>query len=782
MAKKKRKKSFSKQKHSHIVALSDPRQQGLKDFHAGRYDKAIEAWQALAKQEPKIAEALAEAYYRRSLTWATLQDQLADLRRAVEYAPEHLPYHYHMGIVLHKLGEMAEAISCYRTVLQKQPQHTNASIALALAELHENPGVDITALPGNTIAIQEKIRPVTMLLQDLPAASNEQQQTDIIQQIQRSATTLPYFWAGLGYVQTGKMTEAREAFSQEKLAHSGKASAVHSYCQGIISYQEDNLVDAINYWLRALEQGMQQPRLYDNLTVSLVQHLRNLLAQESVEALEEANTIAHRVLRKMSPRIVALDEMLVMALDRYALQQATSGNWKDAIENWEIARDIVSASSTLGSPRPLLHNLALGYEATEDWMSAAETWRAMQRTRPRATTQSKQKADKDKDQLGLREEQWSWIQKRIIHCYKMAQRPDEAVNIYRQAIKKEPENLELRLQYADALDANEQDQAAINEYHRILEVDSQYVEAHLRLAGIYSRLEMWDQAEQSLRRVLELEPERDDVRREVVRLMIQRGYSYLAFGWFAQARKIFEEGQEFAPDDFQFPLSLARVSIDEKKVDEAKDHLDRVLKLAPDRHDVYMSIFECWAVANRPKEAYEIVELAESRLEDTILDFYSEIISLLARQTAEPVADSFISLIMGKPKAPRIDPQTWVPICKNLLERAEKFVDKDPSFYATITLEVMVEQPELALMCAEKSVEMQPEEPNAYLMLGLAQGMNNQVKEAKKTLGQAARMARQQGDMLTAQHAEAMRQEVGKPHFRSVLTEGLSLDLDDFFA
>ena len=74
------------------------------------------------------------------------------------------------------------------------------------------------------------------------------------------------------------------------------------------------------------------------------------------------------------------------SLDSAAREAATSGDWTRALDLWEQARELVGATSGMGSPRPLLHNLALANERLKHWSEAAEAWRAMLRTRPRAAT------------------------------------------------------------------------------------------------------------------------------------------------------------------------------------------------------------------------------------------------------------------------------------------------------------------------------------------------------------------------------------------------------------
>src|SRR5262245_19889665 len=93
----------------------DMRQIGLRHFQAGRFDQAINAWQPLAG-DPQVGAALAEAYFRRAMATSDAKSQADDLRLAVAASPDDPRLHYHLGLALHRQGDLAGAQVHYAIV------------------------------------------------------------------------------------------------------------------------------------------------------------------------------------------------------------------------------------------------------------------------------------------------------------------------------------------------------------------------------------------------------------------------------------------------------------------------------------------------------------------------------------------------------------------------------------------------------------------------------------------------------------------------------------------
>lgn len=739
MAKKKRPARKGRVK-SPPTPPSDRRQVGLQAFRAGGLDDAIAAWTELAEDDAQVAAALAEAYFRRALMRPAGEEQVADLQRAATIAPNDLRYRYHLGLVMHRIGDLPEALRCYRAVLQRDAAWPGAGVMLALAELERDPRVDLATLPGSTPSVRRDVAPVQALLLNAMLAEGDE--------------PLERFWHGLALLQANEA--AGEMLDDVRPLPSRRATAARSYYRGVAAARSDDMQTALQSWQHLQDQHIDIPWLQQNIAAALIGAL-SLQEDDTGNPGQVALTLHWRSLTATSP---ALSEALIQTFDRGAQAAAASGDWERAGALWEEAREVLSASAGLGSPRSLLHNLALAYEAQERWLEAAEAWRAMLRTRPRRVASAGETTDASPAGTGeLSDAQWAWVRRRVIECYQHAGEPGEAVAIFRQAIKADPEDLEMRLQFADALVANEQEQSAINELQRVLQIEPEYVEAQLRLAGVHIDLGYSYAAEPILRRVLDQHPDRADVKRAMARLLLERGESLHSYGWHERAIDMFEEGQRIAPDEYQFPLNLARIAIELGKPERVRDLLQQVLTLGTDQSFAYVAAIECWAALGEIEEARAVVRQAEAAL-PLAPGFYIDAGMLLLRASARQL----VSAQSARPAIPPSRPDSAVSsLGEELLDRAVALQGNDVRARVGMAQDLLQVRPDLALRYAEDAQRAAPRDGPVLVVLGLAQAMNDRTREARETLRRAAAQARREGDVGLAQDIESLRRQVGTP-------------------
>ncbi len=759
-----------------VVAM-DPRREGLRAFQAGRFADAIAAWSGLSAHDARVAAALAEAHFRRALTLLAGTAQLDDLRRAVDLAPDDPRYQYHLGLALHHAHEIPAAIERYRTVLARDPTWPGVGMSLALAALEQDPAVDLAALPGSTPTVRLTLAPVQALLRGAPVSV-------------LGDGPLERLWQGLSLLGRDSAA-ARVVLDDDRPLPSARAGTVRQYYQGMAAASAGDFDMASRRWRRVFAEDSRDPEsprrpwLLDNMSAAALRLLDTPPA-DAADDLARATDIGPDALA-LAANSTALAGVVIRALDRGAAVAAMTGDWAQATRLWERARDIVSAGTGLGSPRPLLHNLALAYEAQERWLEAAETWRAMLRTRPRRqaaaeTRKTRGRAAPDSVAAAAATldtgggegsegvpsaAQWAWVRRRVVECYKRAGQPGEAVAIFRQALKADPDDVEMRLQLVDALLASGQEQAAYNEVWRAARAAPDDDDVQLRLAGLQLERGEGYAAERTLRQLLKRSPDHAEARRLLARVLLEIGLSLHESGQYAAAVKAFEQGRDLAPDDYQFPLGLARVAIDQGQRKGVAALLERVLELGTAQPAAYVGVLECWTVMDDIDQARAVAVRAESALPPAST-FDVDAGSIVLRVSTTPARP------YGRVRspAPASAKTAWEDLGAELLERGLARRPDDARLRASVATELLPVRPALALRYAEEAARLAPDDLPVLILLGMAQGLNERGREAKETLQRAARQARRQGDAVMAREIELLRRQVDSPLLSLLLGAG----------
>lgn len=728
-----------------------PRERGYHAFQAGRLDEAIAAWQR-ADADPAVARALAEAHFRRALS-ARAADPLADLRRAAELSPADSRFPFHLGRLLHRAGEREAAAEHYRAVLAREPGHSAAARLLALLTLEQYAYAELADLPGMTPAVVAWAAPAVAVLRRKPPPDD--------------GSALGTFWRGLGQL-AAKDPGALASLSDERPLPASALAALRRYYRGVAAALAGDHGAALAQWQQLYAAGERALRLEANLAALLHERLAALVdAGEATAAgklaLEWADLAGDR----------AFDELRLRALDAAARASATAGAWAQAALQWEAARAILGRAQGLGSPRPILHNLALAYERLENWEEAAGAWRALLRTRPRKAAGVA--ADPQEEQ------RWAWVRERIIACYKDAGRPDEAVTVFRQALKLDPNDLDLRMQLADALLANDQERAAANELKRILAIDPHHPEAGLRYAEQLSERWQFSEAEQLVRELAERHPQRADLRQRVGQVFLQHGREHSSYGHYEAAYEAFVEGERYHPENPRFPLNQARMLAALGRPVDTAALVERALAVGGQTNETWVLAIETWVMANDVDQARALIARFERERVPDADDFVMLGLQLMATALPPPPPAFFARL--APPPPPVNTPATALAL--ELLERAVTLRPDDQRISLGIASFLMLPRPDLALPFAERAAQLDPDSPEAQILLGVVLGLGNQTSKAKTTLQRAAKLALRLGRPELRREAEELRKVVGTPMLRIMLSAGMEdemLDeLDDFF-
>jgi len=188
--------------------------------------------------------------------------------------------------------------------------------------------------------------------------------------------------------------------------------------------------------------------------------------------------------------------------------------------------------------------------------------------------------------------------------------------------------------------------------------------------------------------------------------------------------------------------------------------------------------------ADQLDDARAVIERMKTELPMTA-DFYVDLALLLLRRT---LPDPPPLLFFDPTPPPPFTPPPMTPVTRlmlDVLDLAVALQPDDPEIYYYISESLVVDRPDLALPYAERAVKLTPEDPEALITLGLAMGLLNQVKEAKKMLRRAASQARILGEPEIMRKAELLAREVGTPALHRSLSmqriaEQLGIDFSSF--
>lgn len=678
---------------------------GLKAFRQNDLEKAILSWEKIpANLRPAVL--LAEGHFRRGLALfygPDVQSGLSHLQTAAAYQPMNPCYAYHLGLAKHHLGDTPGALTAYQTARQfAGPIAARAAYPLALALLQN--GQDPATAP---------------VWNDLTPA--EQSMLHSASAFRRRPYHLPpespHLWRSLAALDAGDRSLAQVGLDQV-LAGSATASEKGLACfyQGVIAAQAENWDTARHKWEAARMAGLCSLRLDNNLAEIYHRRAEELLlqgdAQTALAAAGEAKR--HR------PDDNALDELLAQIHQYLGYQAATANRWDEAQSHWQTAVELDSASFRLA------YNLALAYERSGSYLSAAQTWREALRRRPR-------RADHPD---ALSDDQVARLWQRAAECYRKAGEFEEVGRTYQQAIKWAPENLDLRLALAESLIGDGRLLAARNELESLLERSPNHIPALLRLGEAYFRDEdsPWHtkaQAKKCWEKALGIEPKNPQVRQMLAEWYFDQAETHYSWDRYAEATEDYQKALEYRPNHFETMAYLAECYFDLMNEAKGEEYARQALALAA-KLDDFASIIGMWLRVERNERAWEVITLAEARLGKIPADFYVS----MAHE-----------LLENKHKEEAV---RWLQYA------IQKAVPEDGVLVMIGEMAMNMNAP-LAMDYLQKALEAGQMPGQAHLLMGVLEARQDNQRASKKHFSEADRIARQTKDADLAKRVEIAR-------------------------
>jgi tetratricopeptide (TPR) repeat protein len=215
--------------------------------------------------------------------------------------------------------------------------------------------------------------------------------------------------------------------------------------------------------------------------------------------------------------------------------------------------------------------------------------------------------------------------------------PKQALAAFAEAEKLQPNNFEVHFAAGEALEKQNQLDAAAKEYETAAALDAKSIEPVVALSVIYTKQQKYPQAEAMLRKLLAADPQNQTVRTQLGRILEAQGKSeeaaealgagagkipddphaalelgtlYVQTGKYAEAEQVFRSVVQKMPQDAEAHYALASALMHEKKYPEAQQELLMTLKLKPDLGEAYGNLA---VVATENKNYQMAIRALDSR-------------------------------------------------------------------------------------------------------------------------------------------------------------------------
>lgn len=596
MSKRRRRSRKSRSKQG-LVSL---RVRGRKYFQQGDYNQAVETWARAHRLAPEsLPDAwLAEAYFRRGLErlyGPTPQPEsgLSDLRQALALRPEDVCTQYHVGLALQQNGDLPEAITWYKKV-RRQPGTFARRAAYPLALAYIQLGTD----PGMQPVWQDLTEDERGMLRNAGTFHRRPYVLD---------AQAPALWRALAALDSGEEETAHRILTGILAGEAPpEDTAVAHYYLGVLAARNDDLDTARKHWTTAHAQGYTSEHLAANLGESYHRLAEDYLEKGDPDSALAAASEAVR----HTPDDKRLASTLAQAHQQLGYHAASAGQWERAFDHWEQARALEGGSFRLA------YNLALAHEKAEDFITAGETWREALRRRPR-------KADHPD---AITDEQVSLLWKRAAEAYVKGGEYEEAINVYKQAVKWNPDSLETRMALVDGLVNDGRLWAAENELGRILEKDENYIPALLRMGEVLSESGSWWYERQAVtywEKVLQLEPGNTMARQSLYEYYIDLGYGSWDWSNYEDAIQHFNQALNYRPNDGHALALIGGCYLWLEQESSAHEFLEKALQVGEQDLTVYETVIHTWIDAHDNERAFEVLRQAEASVQDIPVQFYT---------------------------------------------------------------------------------------------------------------------------------------------------------------
>ncbi len=198
---------------------------------------------------------------------------------------------------------------------------------------------------------------------------------------------------------------------------------------------------------------------------------------------------------------------------------------------------------------------------------------------------------------------------------RLQNRLDEAKQEILRAVELEPSNIEFLWQLAEVCLGLNQSQEAVEYLHRIENSDTPFLEAYRLLGDAYRRLGDQARAQEYLDRFQSLSKSQQEAVAldEEIQSMIARAEEKLQEDQIDEARGLFQEALEKAPDNWLAHSYLAKIYLSSGYPQFAYEHLSQMEKVAPESVEGNYLLGQYWYQQRDFLQAQSYAEKAKAQ-------------------------------------------------------------------------------------------------------------------------------------------------------------------------
>jgi tetratricopeptide (TPR) repeat protein len=694
------------------------RKDGQRLFDGGNYADAIQVWEKLGRRtstKMPIAE-LAEAHFRYGIqrfyesgSDADRKAALKDLERAVELMPSQARYLYHLGLAAQREGDLGRAVASYRKARREPGEFADRAadpLAVALFAQGRDPMQD--PIWSSVSARQKSILRHASAFRRRPYAVPDD---------------APGILKALVALEEGDRDTAGSILHQNVASdRSSPEAGVAHYYLGLIAAQEEDWRLAVQEWRAAKAAGFKAKHLDENMGEALHRFAENAAqAGDTAIALTAAEEAA-----RYDSQGNAIQRLLSYLYQVQGYEAAQSARW-------ELACDYLNkAYEASGGSFRLAYHRALALERAEDYFEAAEAWRETLRRRPRSADHPD----------AISDEQVARLWRQAAEAYIKAGEYDEALRVYKNAVKYAPHDIETRLMLAEGLYHHGSVQAAQNELERILEIAPDHIPALLLMADVLLVNDQWWKqtgAHHYWERVLELDSENPVARQGLIDYYLEQAERTQYWGGPGRAIEYCEKALAVSPKDPRVLALLGGYHLRTEHYETGEAYLQQALEQAGGDWQIRCLICEI-----------QLAEVSEQAFWTTLEQVEA------AEETGAPYS---LYLDLAKP-AILLDK---IAVAQQLFERA---IDSAPEETDILTAigELLLVTPfdSLAAGYFERAVQAGEPYEQAYLGLIFSYLRQGEAPTAQRYWGEARTAARKARDTDALARLDSLDQLLGR--------------------